>query len=200
MSQADRYSAILIAMDQDILPITQLGEPLDDRDAAEESTIAPTQRNNEYRLAVDVCVIGRDPACHVRIQRRRTDISRRHATIKREDGGYVLYDHSLHGTFVNGQRVNGLCRLDTDDMIGLANAKEMLRFVDCDHPARVVELTDRERDVLQRLAAGHSIKAIADGLVISQNTVSSHLKNLYEKLGVGSRAAAVSQARKLRLL
>jgi len=200
MPHADRYSAILIAMDADILPPEQLGQPTDQREASEESTIAPTQFNNEYRLEVDVFVIGRDPACHVRIHRRRTDISRRHATIKREDGGYVLYDHSLHGTFVNGQKINGLCRLDTDDMIGLANAREMLRFVDTDHPARVVELTDRERDVLQRLAVGRSIKEIADDLVISQNTVNSHLRNLYEKLGVGSRAVAVSQARKLRLL
>jgi ATP/maltotriose-dependent transcriptional regulator MalT len=200
MSQADRYSAALIAMDADILPLRQRGEPTDERAVADESTIAPTQLNNEYRLELDLCVIGRDPSCHVQIHKRRTDISRRHATIKREDGGYVLYDHSLHGTFVNGQKINGLCRLDTDDMIGLANAKEMLRFVDTDHPARAVELTEREHDVLQLLAAGHSIKAIADELVISQNTVNSHLKNLYEKLGVSSRAAAVSHARKLRLL
>jgi len=198
MSHPGRRGAALIALDDDILLFGQL----DERDDAQESTLEPTRKpgDNEYSLAAEGCEIGRDPACAVRVRRRRTDISRRHATIKREDGAYVLYDHSTQGTFVNGQRVSGLCRLDADDEIGLSSAKAMLRFVDYDRPARLVELTDREREVLRLLDAGRSIKEIADLLVISQNTVSSHLKNLYEKLGVGSRAEAVSQARKLRLL
>jgi DNA-binding NarL/FixJ family response regulator len=191
-------SAILIALHDDILLHADADEsPVKDDDT---STLAPTATTT-YRLDQDICVIGRDPSCHVRVNKHRTDISRKHATIQRDGDGYTLYDYSLYGTFVNGQKISGLCRLDTDDVIGFANSKEMLRFIDLDRPAHSpIVLTERELDVLRLLADGRTIKQIADHLVISQNTVNSHLKNLYDKLAVNSRGAAVSRAQKLRLL
>lgn len=203
MSHNDKRGAILIAMDADILPFAKTGETLIEAGTVQGEAVAPTRTtvSSEYRLEADVCVIGRDPSCDVRVHERRIDISRKHAIIKREEGVYTIYDHGLHGTFVNGLKINGLCRLDTDDVIGLANNKEMIRFVNYDQPERMtIVLTEREREVLYLLAAGRSIKQIADELVISQNTVNSHLKNLYDKLEVNSRSEAVSQARKLRLL
>lgn len=51
-------------------------------------------------------------------------------------------------------------------------------------------LTEREIDVLQLLAAGHTNKDIAQTLVISVRTVEAHLRSVYSKLDVGTRTEA----------
>ena len=63
-----------------------------------------------------------------------------------------------------------------------------------------LELTDREREVLQRVANGERNKEIAARLGISEPTVKSHLANAYFKLGVDSRASAVAVALERGLL
>jgi two-component system, NarL family, response regulator LiaR len=59
-------------------------------------------------------------------------------------------------------------------------------------------LTPREWEVLDLLCAGQSTEEIADTLVLSSETVRSHIKNLLRKLGVRSRQAAVEEARRMR--
>jgi DNA-binding NarL/FixJ family response regulator len=59
-------------------------------------------------------------------------------------------------------------------------------------------LTPREWEVLDLLCAGQSTDGIADTLVLSSETVRSHIKNLLRKLGVSSRQAAVEEARRMR--
>jgi len=59
-------------------------------------------------------------------------------------------------------------------------------------------LTDREWEVLDLLASGAGTDEIARTLVLSIETVRSHLKNLYRKLGVRSREEAVEAARRMR--
>jgi LuxR family maltose regulon positive regulatory protein len=61
-------------------------------------------------------------------------------------------------------------------------------------------LSDRELDVLRYLATHLSTREIAQSLHVSRNTVKSHMQHLYRKLGVGTREAAVEQARSLQLL
>ena len=61
-------------------------------------------------------------------------------------------------------------------------------------------LTDREWEVLDLLASGAGTEAIAQALVLSTETVRSHLKNLYRKLGVRSREGAVEAAKRSREL
>jgi DNA-binding NarL/FixJ family response regulator len=54
-------------------------------------------------------------------------------------------------------------------------------------------LSEREREVLQRLAQGHRYKEIADGLHLSIETVRTHIRNLYNKLQVSSRTDALNK-------
>jgi len=63
-----------------------------------------------------------------------------------------------------------------------------------------IALTPREFEILQLIAAGLSNKAIQEHLTLSKNTVRTHIKNLYAKLGVSSRTQAVRQARESGLL
>lgn len=59
------------------------------------------------------------------------------------------------------------------------------------HSRAVRRLTDREREVLTHVAAGRSNDEIAAALVVSSETVKTHLKRMYAKLGVRDRAQAV---------
>ncbi|MGD6744171.1 response regulator [Streptomyces sp. BH106] len=61
-------------------------------------------------------------------------------------------------------------------------------------------LTDRERDILAQLAHGLGNREIAKALFISEATVKTHLGRIYDKLGVDTRAGAVSVAKEQRLL
>ncbi|MEV7792912.1 LuxR C-terminal-related transcriptional regulator [Streptomyces sp. NPDC087512] len=67
-------------------------------------------------------------------------------------------------------------------------------------PLVAVELSGRERDVLRRLARMMSTEEIAADLYVSVNTVKTHLKSAYRKLGVNRRNEAVHRARGLGLL
>jgi pimeloyl-ACP methyl ester carboxylesterase/DNA-binding CsgD family transcriptional regulator len=57
--------------------------------------------------------------------------------------------------------------------------------------------TDREKEILERLAAGLSDQQIADQLFLSLHTVKWHNRQIYSKLGVRSRLQAIAQARLL---
>ena len=59
-------------------------------------------------------------------------------------------------------------------------------------------LSARELDVLRLLASDLDGPAIARELVVSLNTVRTHTKNIYAKLGVNSRRAAVTRAARAR--
>lgn len=58
-------------------------------------------------------------------------------------------------------------------------------------PSVVVNLTEREKEVLAALAKGYAYKEIANYLNISFETVRTHLRTIYEKLHVHSRTEAV---------
>ena len=57
------------------------------------------------------------------------------------------------------------------------------------------ELSERELTVLRQLGSGRSEREIAAELYLSFNTVHSHVKSIYRKLGASSRAEAVARAR-----
>lgn len=61
-------------------------------------------------------------------------------------------------------------------------------------------LTRRERDVLQLMVDGLTMKKIAERLFVSYYTIDTHVTNIYEKLHVHSRSGAVAKALKERLI
>ena len=61
-------------------------------------------------------------------------------------------------------------------------------------------LTARERDVLRLIALGHTNKAIAAALGLSERTIDRHVSNILGKLDVPSRAAATARAYNRKLL
>jgi ATP/maltotriose-dependent transcriptional regulator MalT len=62
------------------------------------------------------------------------------------------------------------------------------------------KLTARESQVLELIASGCTYSQTAERLGISLHTVTTHIKNLYRKLGVHCAAGAVMRAVRLRLL
>lgn len=73
---------------------------------------------------------------------------------------------------------------------------EIQRHQQSDQPI----LTEREREVLELTAKGLSAPAIAQQLYLSPTTVKTHLQNVYEKLGVSDRAAAVAEGMRRHLV
>ncbi len=66
--------------------------------------------------------------------------------------------------------------------------------------AEDILLTPREREVLMQLTRGISIADIGAVMGISRHTVSDHVKNIYRKLNISSRAEAALQARNMGLV
>jgi LuxR family maltose regulon positive regulatory protein len=67
-------------------------------------------------------------------------------------------------------------------------------------PVVTDELTAREQTVLGLLPTGLSAREIGDELGISRDTVKTHIKRIYQKLGVSSRGSAVARGRELGML
>ncbi len=63
-----------------------------------------------------------------------------------------------------------------------------------------IGISKREFEVLKKMAAGHSNREIANKLYISENTVKTHVSNLFSKLDAKRRTEAISKARELQLI
>jgi len=63
-----------------------------------------------------------------------------------------------------------------------------------------IQLSDREKEILQHLVSGLSYKKIAEKSFLSYETVHSHIKKIYEKLHVNSKGQAIAKAIKNRLI
>jgi LuxR family maltose regulon positive regulatory protein len=65
-------------------------------------------------------------------------------------------------------------------------------------PAALSALSEREQEVLERIAAGDSNKLIARAFDLSPHTVKRHVANILDKLGVDTRGQAAARWRELR--
>lgn len=73
--------------------------------------------------------LGRDPSCEIIFDANSATVSRRHAEIKIENGGYLLVDNnSFNGTLVNEQRISMPTPLYHEDQIQIGVGGPVLRF------------------------------------------------------------------------
>jgi len=81
-----------------------------------------------------------------------------------------------------------------DSVVRVATGQMIFPFVDVRglHSCPLSSLTPRERELLAALSEGNSNAQLAARFEISVQTVKFHLKNVYEKLGIGNRAQAVA--------
>lgn len=61
-------------------------------------------------------------------------------------------------------------------------------------------LTEREMEVLQLISEGYSNVEIGEKLFVSENTIKTHVSNLFVKLDVKRRTQAVTRAKELRII
>lgn len=61
-------------------------------------------------------------------------------------------------------------------------------------PDEVVKLTERETEVLQRVAKGYTLPEIAQQFSLSKHTIGDYIKQVYRKLNISSRAEATLEA------
>lgn len=77
---------------------------------------------------------------------------------------------------------------------------EHLKRLDSGSGPLVEPLTKRELEILRNLSTGKPISAIAGTLHVSQNTMKTHLRNIYRKLDTDGRHSAVEKAKSLYLI
>ena len=101
--------------------------------------------------------------------------------------------------------LDGLPRHQTAHRALLADVLDVLRgepvpTVDRERLSQPDELSPSELRVLRYLPTNLTRPEIAQELYVSVNTVNTHIRNVYSKLGAHDRSSAVQRARELRLL
>ena len=150
-------------------------------------------------LTTGSTLIGRGSTCDLPLD--DDGVSRRHAKIAITEGGEVkLIDlASTNGTYLNGEKVE-LTSIREGDRIQVGSdvtvqfvyrKREEIsrRRAQSDEPPEPNPLTKRETEVAILVADGLTSQEIADSLGISLRTVTTHLGNIYDRLGLPGRAA-----------
>lgn len=115
--------------------------------------------------------------------------------------GFLLKDTGRETLFHTIRAAaRGETLLQPEVMLRVLARTGQMAEADAPPPAEQDLLTDRELQVLTAVARGDRSKEIALQLGITERTVKAHLTNIYNKLGVDSRAAAVSVAMQRGLL
>jgi DNA-binding CsgD family transcriptional regulator len=99
---------------------------------------------------------------------------------------------AMLGDTEGGRAEIGAARAAFERLGATADARQAAALLQGPRPRRL--LTDREVEVLRLVASGGSNRDVAGALHLSEHTVARHMQNVFAKLGVSSRAAAISRA------
>jgi DNA-binding CsgD family transcriptional regulator len=159
------------------------------------------------RLGDGGVTIGRDPTNDVILEEDKL-VSRSHAeVVVRSEQWYLVDLGSRNGTIVNGRAAHRHPLRD-GDIIGIGSAHFEFVVESDPHDTEVaaaiprhdlVNLTEREREVLRLISEGLTDRVIAERLFISANTVRSHLERVREKTGLRRRSELTRLAIELGL-
>ncbi len=105
---------------------------------------------------------------------------------RRAVGGFSLYSAQRRNFSDWDKKL--LTYLANHAAIAIENTREVAQL------KQPLNLTDREQEVLDLLIAGCTNKEIAQALTVSVNTAKKHVQNVFTKLNVDNRAAAVAKA------
>ena len=197
-----------------------------DLDRAEESVrrLEPGTRAATLQTRIDIARAQFDQArealarCAPATLRERLDVAVLAARIacgrKSDDAGTLLT------AAIEAAKVEGFVVAVTDDLVEVrSRAARLLRSRNIGtyeqavlarlegslplvkaHGGGAGPLSDRELTVARYLASRLTMREIAAEIFVSTNTLKTHVKRIYQKLGVSSRTEAVAEARRLRVL
>jgi DNA-binding NarL/FixJ family response regulator len=112
----------------------------------------------------------------------------------KEVTGEKLYK-SIVETMEGGAAMSPSIAVKTLKLLRFPEKQELLTIAE-----DLIELSTREREVLEQLAEGLSYTVIANNLFLSPSTVRKHIENIYKKLQVHNKLEAVQKARRQSLI
>lgn len=93
--------------------------------------------------------------------------------------------------------LRGLSHSDPEPYLSqlIAQGQALVDRADVEPPGMLEPLTEREGQVLRHLASHYNLPQIADLMIVSTNTIKTHVKAIYRKMGAASRHEAITIAR-----
>ena len=140
-------------------------------------------------------VVGFFHCDHFPTDRRASDVDRDVLWAWAEGFGR-LHERLILVERIQNQRaqVGSLLGSALDALPEALGALPRTRVLTADQERALADLTSRETEVLQLMVGGATNRAIASRLVIAEDTVKSHVKQILRKLGVANRAQAIARA------
>jgi DNA-binding CsgD family transcriptional regulator len=125
--------------------------------------------------------------------------------LKAGAGGYLFSDDAPIAPSAVRELLNGGVPMSAPVsrlVLGRArrSSTQMAAVVPPSQPAAGTPLTPRQQEILQLLSAGHSYEQIGLALDLSVNTIRSHLRTIYDRLGASTKVEAVMIGVELGLL
>jgi DNA-binding CsgD family transcriptional regulator len=140
------------------------------------STASPVDAASDLR---DALRIWEDLQLPYELARTRRELGRALSLMGDDEGARVQWEAA--GVAFN-------------DLGARPDADETSRMLSSDGIEKPFGLTDREVEVLTKLASGATNRAIAADMVLSERTIDRHVSNIFTKLGVNTRSAATAAA------
>ena len=174
------------------------------RDGGEETAV----------IGDEELVVGRRPECDLVLDDPHVSLT--HARIRRSKGAILLEDlGSTNGTFVNEQHVQGSIALrhgdtvrfgvidtrfeDRASQLGRDDRTAVMEAIEPENEIERPVLSPRQNEVLGYLKMGLTNPQIAEKLGVTERTVKAHCQEVYDRLNVPNRTAAVDAAHRLGL-